>query len=146
MKFREAMANRVANVLAKGVIGVVLALAALQLAQEPARAAKLEIVFKDGLYGAGIGALIGVAQVASYKSPDNEYYRIPQDAAFGIIIGVIYGFFDASNVLGYQAPRSDALAFYDPARNRLEIGVPALVYSRDEFGTRLTAPLFEARF
>jgi hypothetical protein len=102
----------------------------------PARAAKLEIVFKDGLWGAGIGALIGVAQVMSYKNPDNEYYRIPNDAAIGAVLGVIFGFVEISG----------AFASYDREHNQLAIGVPAVRYTHDERGTQVLATLVEARF
>jgi hypothetical protein len=102
----------------------------------PARAAQLEVVFKDGLWGLGIGALIGVAQVLSYKNPDNEYYRIPNDAAIGAILGVIFGFVEISG----------AFASYDREHNQLAIGAPVLRYTYDEHGAKVMADLVEVRF
>jgi len=102
----------------------------------PARAAQLEVVFKDGMWGLGIGALIGAAQVLSFKNPDNEYYRIPSDAAIGAILGVVFGFVEISG----------AFASYDRERNQLAIGVPALQYSRDEYGSKVMVDLLQARF
>jgi hypothetical protein len=120
----------------RAVTGLALAALLLTGLAAPVRAAQLEIVFKDGLWGAGIGALIGVAQVASFKNPDNEYYRIPNDAAIGAILGVVFGFVEISG----------AMASYDHEKNQLAIGVPAIQYSNDEHGTKVMADLFDAKF
>jgi hypothetical protein len=102
----------------------------------PARAAKLEIVFKDGLWGAAIGGLIGLAQVAGYKKPDNEWHRVGDDAIIGVFFGIAFGFVEASG----------AFASYDRERSQLALGVPAVRYTRDEHGTKVMADLLEARF
>ena len=120
----------------RSVAGLALAAVLLTGMAAPARAAKLEVVFKDGMWGAGIGALIGVAQVLSYKNPDNEYYRITTGAAIGAILGVAFGFVEISG----------AFASYDNEKSQLALGVPALQYSHDEHGTKVLADLFEARF
>jgi hypothetical protein len=117
-------------------VGLLLAVVLTAGMAVPARAAKLEVVFKDGLWGAGIGALIGVAQVLSYKNPDNEYYRISTGAAVGAVVGVIFGFVEVSG----------AFASYDNEKSQLALGVPALQYSHDEHGTKVMADLFQARF
>jgi hypothetical protein len=118
------------------VIGLLVAVSVLGSLAAPARAAKLEVVFKDGLWGAGIGALIGVAQVLSYKNPDNEYYRITTGAAIGAIVGVVFGVFEASG----------AFASYDGERNQLAIGVPALQYTENEHGRKVMLDLLQAKF
>lgn len=118
------------------VAGTLMAALLLGSLTAPAKAAKLEIVFKDGLWGAGIGALIGTAQVLSYKNPDNEYYRITNGAAIGAILGVIFGAFEAGG----------AFASYDREQNRLVIGAPAIQYSKDEHGIKVMMDLLEARF
>jgi len=123
-------------VVGRVVLGAVLAALLVTAVAAPARAAKLEIVFKDGLWGAGIGALIGVAQVLSYKNPDNEYYRITTGAAIGAIVGIVFGVVEVSG----------AFATYDREQNQLAIGVPALQYSHDEHGTRVMADLLQAKF
>jgi hypothetical protein len=120
----------------RAIAGGLLVATLMLGAAAPARAAALEVVFKDGMWGLGIGALIGVAQVVSFKKPDNEYYRIPQDAAYGAIFGVIFGFVEISG----------AFASYDRERNQLAIGVPALQYSHDEHGTKVLADVFDAKF
>jgi hypothetical protein len=120
----------------RATVGLVLAAVLSFSMAAPAHAAKLEIVFKDGMWGAGIGALIGVAQVLSYKNPDNEYYRITTGAAIGAVLGVAFGFVEISG----------AFASYDNEKSQVALGVPALQYSHDEHGTKVMADLFEARF
>jgi len=102
----------------------------------PARAAKLEIVFKDGLWGAAIGGLIGLAQVAGFKKPDNEWHRVSDGAIIGVFFGIAFGFVEASG----------AFASYDRERSQLALGVPAVHYTRDEHGSKVMADLLEARF
>jgi len=114
---------------------LIAALLVVSLAQ-PARAAKLEVVFKDGMWGLAIGALIGLAQIASYKNPDNEWYRIPTDAAYGAVLGVAFGFVEISG----------AFASYDRERNQLAIGIPSVELSRNELGSKVMTSLLHARF
>jgi hypothetical protein len=132
----KAIRSERRRALRRVVLGAVLAALLVTALAAPARAAKLEVVFKDGLWGAGIGALIGAAQVLSYKNPDNEYYRITTGAAIGAIVGVIFGVVEVSG----------AFATYDRERNQLAIGVPALQYSHDERGTKVMADLLQAKF
>lgn len=102
----------------------------------PARAAQLEVVFKDGLWGLGIGALIGVAVVLTYKTPNDQYQQIPVDAGIGAILGVAFGFVEISG----------AFATYDREHNQLAIGAPAVRYTYDEHGAKAMVDLVEARF
>ena len=116
-------------------------------AATPAHAARLEIVFKDGLWGAGIGALIGTAQVLMFKDPSNEYYRIPYGAAVGAIVGVIFGVVDASGALSSNDPgTSGALATFDYDHNLLVIAAPAFVPVRTERSETVMMNLLEAKF
>jgi hypothetical protein len=116
--------------------GLLVGLLLIGATAAPARAAQLEVVFKDGLWGAGIGALVGLAQVLSYKNPDNEYYRITTGASIGLIVGLAFG----------VAEISGAFASYDREHNQLAIGVPALQYSRDEHGAKVMVDFLQAKF
>ncbi|MBI4083245.1 MAG: hypothetical protein HY423_11610 [Candidatus Lambdaproteobacteria bacterium] len=122
-----------------------LALAAvlvLGLAQA-VRAQKLEIVFRDGLWGLAIGALVGAAQIAlDENDPEKEFpRRIVQGAAIGVLVGVAYGVADAYGVF-----KGGPLALYEPGQNRLTLGAPLLTVSRDERGGSVAAELFQLRF
>ncbi len=120
----------------RAIAGTVLGLALLTSAAAPTQAAKLEVVFKDGLWGAGIGALVGLAQVLSYKNPDNEYYRITTGASIGLIVGLAFGVAEAAG----------AFASYDHETGILAIGAPALQYSHDEHGTKVMMDFLQAKF
>jgi hypothetical protein len=121
--------------LKQAVVAVLVAVM-LVLSAAPARAARLEVVFKDGLWGAAIGALLGIAQVSTFKKPENETYRIGQGAALGIVLGVAFGFAEAGG----------AFASYDREQNQLAIGVPAVQVTRDAHGDRVMMSLVDAKF
>jgi len=118
------------------VAGLLLAAVLTMGVAAPARAAQLEVVFKDGLWGLAIGALIGVAVVLTYKNPDDKYQQIPVDAGIGAIVGVAFGF----------AEISGAFATYDREHDQLAIGAPAVRYTYDEHGAKAMVDLVEARF
>jgi hypothetical protein len=130
--------------LTMAAVALVLAL----FAAAPVRAARLEIVFKDGLWGMGIGALIGAAQVLMYeKNQDKELYRITTGAGIGVILGVAYGFFDAASPSYGSTDGGGAVAAYDAARHRLTLGLPALTLAEERDGSRrVAANLIQARF
>jgi hypothetical protein len=110
---------------------------ALWLAVAPAaRAQKLEIVLRDGLWGVAIGALLGTAQVLLLKDPQDELHRIPAAAAIGAILGVAFGIAEVSG----------AFAFYDTAEHRLVLGPPIPRFDLAAESRRARFDLFEARF
>jgi len=117
---------------------ILVATALLLLAGTAAQAQKLEIVFKDTLWGAGIGAVVGTAQATLDEEPDKEVHRIWQGAAIGAIVGLIYGVFDASGAfaLNETHPAESALARYDAAAGRWRLGPPP-VWVRGEGRERL---------
>jgi hypothetical protein len=119
-----------------------------------AQAQKLEIVFRDGLWGAAIGALVGTAQLAFFKeNPEKEVpRRIVQATAIGALVGVVYGVLDANGLIKVGALDADGidkgspLALYEPGRNRLTLGPPAVRFSQNERGGTVAADLFQMRF
>ena len=65
----------------------------------PIHAQSLEIVFKDSIWGAGIGGAIGLASWAlteEHMSTDLRN-RIIRGSAFGALFGVGFGLFEANN-------------------------------------------------
>ena len=65
----------------------------------PIRAQSLEIVFKDSIWGAGIGGAIGLASWAlteEHMSSDLRN-RILRGSAFGALFGVGFGLFEVNN-------------------------------------------------
>jgi hypothetical protein len=102
----------------------------------PARAQGMEVVFKDGLWGAGIGALIGTAQVLLIDDPEEELHRIPTAMAIGAILGVAFGLLEVSG----------AFASYDVEANRLVIAPPMPRLEIAEGRRLVRLDLFEAKF
>lgn len=126
----------VAMVAARWIAMWAVALAVL-LAETPiARAQGMEIVFRDGLYGAAVGALIGTAQVLLIDEPEEELHRIPTAAAIGAILGVAFGILEVSG----------AFASYDAEQHRLVIGLPLPRWDLGPQGQRVRVDLFEASF
>lgn len=111
---------------------------AFWLAAAPtAQAQKLQIVLTDGLWGAGIGALIGTAVVVLADEPEDELDRIPRYAAIGAVLGVAFGFLEISG----------AFASYDSANHRLVLGPPTPRFDLTPEGRQRTRiELFETRF
>ena len=92
---------------------------------ESIRAQDLEVVFKNSLWGAGIGALVAVTSWALAEEQESDELRknLIQYSAVGVIGGMGYGFFRISQgggVSGMEAT-SDAIAHYDFKQNRLTL-------------------------
>ena len=101
-----------------------------------AQAQKLEIVLKDGLWGGAIGALLGAAHILMMEDPQGEEYRIVTGAGIGIILGVGFGFIEASG----------ALATYDNENGRLLVGIPTPQILQTPAGREVRITLLEAPF
>lgn len=117
-------------------VSALLAVAIWVVAANGAQAQKLEIVFKDGLWGGAIGALLGVAQILLLDDPEGEEIRIVWGAGLGIIAGVGIGFADAGG----------AFARYESKEHRLIVGLPAPQVVQTPYGRQTRLTLFEASF
>ncbi|MCK5286409.1 MAG: hypothetical protein KAJ59_01220 [Thermodesulfovibrionia bacterium] len=90
-----------------------------------------EVIFRDSLYGAAIGGLIGAT-----------VYLIDQDDAFGkigagILIGTLGGL-----VYGLNETRS----FVEIEKNEIKIAVPTPVIQKRNDGIQYSASLFKTKF
>ena len=93
---------------------------------ESIRAQDLEVVFKNSLWGAGIGALVAVTSWALAENQESDELRknLTQFSAVGVIGGMGYGFFRISqggSVSGMGATSNDAIAHYDFEQHRLTL-------------------------
>ena len=92
---------------------------------ESIRAQDLEVVFKNSLWGAGIGALVAVTSWALAEEQESDELRknLIQYSAVGVIGGMSYGFFRISQGGGFSSmgATSDAIAHYDFKQNRLTL-------------------------
>ena len=92
---------------------------------ETIRAQDLEIVFKNSLWGAGIGGLLAVTSwvLAEEQESDELRKNLIQYSAVGVIGGMGYGFFRISQGggLSERGATSDAIAYYDFQQNRLTL-------------------------
>ncbi len=68
----------------------------------PIRAQSLEIVFKDSIWGAGIGAAVGMASWALTEDHMAEDLRgrVVRGGALGALFGVGYGILEKEGVFG----------------------------------------------
>ena len=65
-----------------------------------ARAQALEVVFKDSLWGAAIGSVVGLASWSLQDTDkDDKLFSkyILRGAAFGVFIGMAYGVYDVNS-------------------------------------------------
>ena len=119
---------------------------------ESIRAQDLEVVFKNSLWGAGIGALVAVTSWALAEEQESDELRknLIQYSAVGVIGGMGYGFFRISQgggVSGMGSTSNDAIAHYDFEQHLLTLQslrlVPA-IYSYGRLSWKWN--LFRARF
>ena len=122
------------TILKRMVLFAVLVGSLSTLGAGAARAQMMEIVFRDAMWGAGIGALVGLGQVLLFDNPEDELSRITRSAAFGIFVGVGIGF----------AEGSGAFASYDAQRKELVVGLPLPIYDPKFNGFRID--LLQAKF
>ena len=92
---------------------------------ESIRAQDLEVVFKNSLWGASIGALVAVTSWALAEEQESDELRknLIQYSAVGVIGGMGYGFFRISQAGGLSGmgATSDAIAHYDFEQHRLTL-------------------------
>jgi len=89
----------------KGLIVLFLCLAMFMIPQQSKAAQTLQVVMVDGLWGAGIGALVGGATLAFMDHPGDHLDRLYQGAAIGLICGIGFGFYEIRPMFtSYTAP------------------------------------------
>ena len=92
----------------------------------PIRAQSLEIVFKDSIWGAGIGAAVGMASWALTEDHMAEDLRgrLLRGGALGALFGVGYGILEKEGVFGHlknqKIPKAYVLE-WDKKENRITI-------------------------
>ena len=111
-----------------------------------ARAQALEVVFKDSLWGAAIGSVVGLASWSLQDTDkDDKLFSkyILRGAAFGVFIGMAYGVYDVNS--GGDAFMSqnheEGLLHIDAERKQLVLqplkGMPKLHMDEDQYGLKL---------
>ena len=113
-------------------------------------AQKLEVVLKDGAWGAGIGAALGLAMWALTDDQKSEDLTrgLVRGGAVGFLAGVAYGFWDAqSGGVAQREPPGPTLMAYETRHHRLTLdaALPQIQSAPD--GTpRWQWNVFRARF
>ena len=118
-----------------------------------ARAQALEVVFKDSLWGAAIGSVVGLASWSLQDTDkDDKLFSkyILRGAAFGVFIGMAYGVYDVNS--GGDAFMSqnheEGLLHIDAERKQFLLqplkGMPKLHMDEDQY--RLKLDLLSASF
>jgi hypothetical protein len=90
-----------------------------------------DIIFKNAMYGAAIGALLGGA---FYLADDDDFGN---KLGVGIAIGTIGGI-----VLGVSETRS----FVEIEKDKIHVAVPTPIIEKKEEGIQYSAQLFKTRF
>ena len=90
-----------------------------------------DIIFKNAMYGAAIGALLGGA---FYLADDDDF---GQKVGVGIAIGTIGGI-----VLGVSETRS----FVEIEKDQIKVALPTPIVEKKEEGIQYSAQLFKTRF
>jgi len=118
-----------------------------------ARAQALEVVFKDSLWGAAIGSVVGLASWSLQDTDkDDKLFSkyVVRGASFGVFIGMAYGVYDVNS--GGDAFMSqnheEGLLHIDAERKQLVLqplkGMPKLHMDEDQY--RLKLDLLSASF
>ena len=90
-----------------------------------------EVIFRDTMYGAAIGALLGTA----FYVADNDSFG--QKIAGGVIIGTLAG-------LAYGVHETNS--FVELKDDKIKLAIPTPVIVPTEDGVQYTASLFKSRF
>ncbi len=90
-----------------------------------------EIIFRDSLYGAAIGALLGTAMYGADQEDFSE--KISTGVIIGTIAGLAYGL-------------SETNAFVEVKDDKIKFAVPTPIIIPKENGVQYTASLFKAKF
>ena len=104
------------------------------------RAQSLEIVFKNSLWGAGIGAAAGMASWAMTEDhmADELRSRLIQGGAIGALFGVGYGVLEAEGVVGdfkSQEPKGFYLVEWSKKKNLISIN-PLSLFSKIQINSK----------
>ncbi len=95
------------------------------------KSTKGEIVFTDAIYGAAIGALVGVALVAI---DDNDAgSKIGGGVLIGTLLGVAYGLHETKSFAEYRD-------------GKLALNIPDLTIEKDKEKIVYKLPIFKAEF
>ncbi|MGK5091054.1 hypothetical protein WDW89_03435 [Deltaproteobacteria bacterium TL4] len=110
-------------------------------ALKPAKAAGLELVFQDTLWGGALGGVVGLAVWGLQERSDDEKPETfsLRGVSIGILGGMLFGFYEVKQTsTGFSQNRlqpapEDSLLFYDQRSNLLRIswlqGMPKPHYS-----------------
>lgn len=111
----------------------VIAILSLVLFQSSAFAfeADGEVIFRDALYGAAIGGLLGTAMYIADQ--DSLGSKISTGVIIGTLAGLAYGFHETTS-------------FVEIKDDKIKLAVPTPVIVPKENGVEYTASLFKARF
>ena len=90
-----------------------------------------EVIFRDALYGAGIGALLGAAL---YIADDDDF---GSKISTGLLVGTIAGL-----VVGFAETRS----FVEMNQDEIKIAVPTPIIRKEKNGIQYSASLLKAEF
>ncbi len=116
---------------------LIIAILALMMFQSAAFALETEgeVIFRDSLYGAAIGFLLGSAVYLAEDKDDRNNYA--GKAAIGTAIGIVGGL-----IFGVVETRS----FAEVSRDGVKIAVPTPVIKKTEKGLQYSASLLKAAF
>jgi len=90
-----------------------------------------QIVFRDALYGAGIGALLGAAV---YLADDDDF---GEKLAAGVIVGTVGG-------LAYGLYETES--FVEIEKDKIKVAIPTPVIEKKDEAVRYSASLLRTRF
>ncbi len=90
-----------------------------------------EVIFRDALYGAAIGGLLGSA---FYLLDDNELgKKVAQGVIVGTIGGLVFGIAETTGMVEIE-------------NNRIKFAIPAPVIKKQKDGMLYSASLIKAKF
>lgn len=118
----------------------------------PIRAQSLEIVFKDSIWGAGIGAAVGMASWALTEDHMAEDLRgrLLRGGALGALFGVGYGILEKEGVFGRLQNQTIPQAYvfeWDKKEKRITINpLSPLENLNENFNSEYCLGLLKVRF
>ena len=118
----------------------------------PIRAQSLEIVFKDSIWGAGIGAAVGMASWALTEDHMAEDLRgrVVRGGALGALFGIGYGILEKEGVFGRLQNQTIPQAYvfeWDKKEKRITINpLSPLENLNENFNSEYCLGLLKVRF